>query len=90
VPVSQRENQTQRGPLATDRRGRNVQDSPAFFSYTNTTKVRSFRVQFDLNLTLSPPMRVILNLRDTQFASQGSTEIWNSWTCGYFWCVFTN
>jgi hypothetical protein len=63
VPVSQRENQTQRGPPAPDRRGRSVQDSPALFSSTKTTKVRSFRVRFDLNLTL----RVILNFRDTEF-----------------------
>ncbi len=49
--------------MVPDRRGRRVQDSPALFSYTKTTKVRSFRVQFDLNLTL----RVIPNFRDIEF-----------------------
>jgi hypothetical protein len=29
--------------------------SPALFSYTKATTVRSFRVQFDVNLTLSVP-----------------------------------
>jgi hypothetical protein len=41
--------------LATDRLARSVQDSPALFSYTKATTVRSFRVQFDVNLTLSVP-----------------------------------
>ena len=39
-----------------------------FSLYTKTTKVKTFRVQFDLNLTRAcPPMRVILNFRDTEF-----------------------